>query len=79
MNDFDEIRQLVMDCIRRNRQNTSIMYDWKETIRKQLMEVRNEFISMIDDYTEKFLQSLRDVDQSSALVTFAGEDKSQQY
>ena len=51
-----------MDCIQRNRGNTSIMYEWKETIRRQLMEVRQEFISMIDEYTEKFVQSLRDVD-----------------
>jgi len=62
MSDFDEIRHLVMDCIQRNRGNTSIMYEWKETIRRQLMEVRQEFISMIDEYTEKFVQSLRDVD-----------------
>jgi hypothetical protein len=26
------------------------------------MEVRQEFICMIDEYTEKFVQSLRDVD-----------------
>ena len=34
MTDFDAIRQMVMDCIKKNRGNTSIMYEWKETIRR---------------------------------------------
>jgi len=77
MADFDDIRQLTMESIRNNRKNVSIMRDWKDKIRNTLLEVRNEFISAIDDYTEKFVQSLRDVDQSNELSSFAGEDKRQ--
>jgi ribosome recycling factor len=75
MSDFDDIRQLTMDAIRSNRKNNNIMRDWKENIRSTLLETRQEFIVLIDDYTEKFVQSLRDVDQSSELSNFAGEDK----
>jgi hypothetical protein len=75
MADFDDIRQLTMESIRNNRKNVNIMRDWKDRIRNTLLDVRSEFIAAIDDYTEKFVQSLRDVDQSSELATFAGEDK----
>ena len=75
MADFDDIRQLTMESIRTNRKNVNIMRDWKDKIRNTLLEVRSEFIAAIDDYTEKFVQSLRDVDQSSELSSFAGEDK----
>lgn len=78
MGDFDDIRQMTMESIRTNRENVNIMRNWKEEIRGTLMEVRNEFMNLIDDYTDKFVQSLRDVDQSSELAVYAGEDKRQQ-
>jgi hypothetical protein len=62
MGDFDDIRQMTMESIRANRDNVHIMRNWKEEIRSTLMDVRNEFMVLIDDYTEKFVQSLRDVD-----------------
>ena len=62
MSDFDDIRQLTMDSIRNNRKNSNLMRDWKDSIRQTLLDVRDEFVHLIDDYTEKFVQSLRDVD-----------------
>ena len=44
-----------MDSIRANRCNVDIMRNWKEEIRSTLMDVRNEFMMLIDDYTEKFV------------------------
>ena len=55
MSDFDDIRQLTMDSIRTNGKNINIMRDWKENIRSTLLDVRNEFIQLIDEYTEKFV------------------------
>jgi small nuclear ribonucleoprotein (snRNP)-like protein len=75
MGDFDDIRQMTMESIRTNRDNVNIMRNWKEEIRGTLMTVRDEFMNLIDDYTDKFVQSLRDVDQSSELAVYAGEDK----
>lgn len=75
MGDFDDIRQMTMESIRTNRDNVNIMRNWKEEIRGTLMTVRDEFMNLIDDYTDKFVQSLRDVDQSSELAIYAGEDK----
>lgn len=62
MSDFDDIRQLTMDSIRTHRKNTNVMQAWKKQIRQTLLDVREEFMFLIDDYTEKFVSSLRDID-----------------
>ena len=38
------------------------MQAWKKQIRRTLLDVREEFMFLIDDYTEKFVSSLRDID-----------------
>ena len=59
MGDFDSIRQMTRESIRTNRDNVNIMRNWKEEIRGTLMEVRNEFMNLIDDYTDKFVYKKR--------------------
>ena len=64
MNDFDQIRNLTMDVILKHRKTTNTLKNWKEEIRATLLTIKENFIFLIDDYTDKFCQSLRDIDQS---------------
>ena len=51
MSDFDDTRQLTMDMIRKHRKNDNVQKEWKDTIRTCLLEVRDELIEVIEDYT----------------------------
>jgi len=77
MCDFDEIRKNTMESILKNRKNVNTMLEWKDSIRHELMVVKEEFSKAIDQYTDKFVESLREIDQSSELALFQGEDKRQ--
>jgi len=74
---FDEIRKNTMESILKNRKNVNTMLEWKDSIRHELMVVKEEFSKAIDQYTDKFVESLREIDQSSELALFQGEDKRQ--
>ena len=49
--------------------------EWKQSIRQTLIEVKENFIEWIDNFTNKFVKSLNKIEQSRELIEFAGEDK----
>ena len=53
----------------------SIMKNWRQEIRKILINVRSEFIQWVDNFTNKFITSLKDIEQSKDLKEFIGEDR----
>ena len=58
-----------------NEPSITIIREWKESIRKTLIEVKDEFVEWIDTFTNKFVKSLNKIEQSRELVNFVGEDK----
>lgn len=50
------------------------MKSWKAEIRKCLVGVRNEFMKWVDNFTQQFIDSLRDIDKSRDLAEYTDAD-----
>ena len=61
-----------------NEVNKSIIKEWKEGIRDTLIQVKEQFVEWIDNFTNKFVKSLNKIEQSRDLINFVGEDKRQE-
>ena len=75
MEDFERIKGVTEEAIRSNIKNTTIIANWKNELRKSLMEVRNRYIKHIDNFIYQFSAVFKNVDKTSELANFQGEDK----
>ena len=74
MEDFESIKENTAKSLRENEINTSQMKDWKLGMRKTLLDVRQQFVDWIDNFTNKFIKSLSKIEQSKELLEFQNED-----
>ena len=74
MEDFERIRDLTADSVNSNKENTSIIKEWKQRIRKGLMDIRADFNENIDKFIQMFSDKFKDVEMSSDLLEFRNED-----
>ncbi len=51
------------------------MKKWKADIRKTLIQVRENFISWVDSFTNRFVESLKNIEKSAEMVKYQGADK----
>lgn len=75
MEDFERIRDLTAKAVTSNVENTTIIKRWKQRIRESLMEIRDQFNKYIEQFIELFGDKFKDVEHSSDLLEFRGEDK----
>lgn len=75
MEDFERIKSLTEEAIKTNIKNTTIISTWKNELRKSLMQVRNRYIKHIDNFIYQFSAVFKNVDKTSELAKFEGEDK----
>lgn len=62
MKDFERIKDFTAQVIKAFEGKTNQVRNWKKEIRACLMEVKNNFQLWLDEITNKFLNSLRDID-----------------
>ena len=74
MEDFERIRDLTAESVNSNIENTSIIKEWKQRIRKGLMDIRADFNENIDKFIQMFSDKFKDVEMSSDLLEFRNED-----
>lgn len=79
MEDFERIRDLTAGAVTANITNTTIIKQWKAEIRACLMRLRVEFNRNIDNFIELFSEKFKDVEMSTDLLEFRGEDKKLQH
>ena len=75
MEDFERIKHFAAEQVQFSEKKMNIMKNWRQEIRKILINVRNDFIQWIDNFTNKFILSLKDIEQSKDLKEFIGEDR----
>lgn len=75
MEDFERIRDLTASAVTSNVENTSITKEWKAEIRACLMRIRVDFNKNIDNFIALFGEKFKDVEMSTDLLEFRGEDK----
>ena len=75
MEEFESIKSYTQKAIVENEVNKSIIKEWKEGIRDTLIQVKEQFVEWIDNFTNKFVKSLNKIEQSRDLINFVGEDK----
>ena len=51
-----------------------MMKHWKGEMRKILINVRDQFIKWVDNFTQQFIKSLKDIDKSKELAEFQNID-----
>ena len=78
LEEFEAIKEYTCKAVLENEPSITIIREWKESIRKTLIEVKDEFVEWIDTFTNKFVKSLNKIEQSRELVNFVGEDKRQE-
>ena len=78
LEEFEAIKAYTAKAIQENEPNISIIRKWKEGIRDTLVQVKNEYIEWIENFTNKFVKSLNKIEQSRELISFVGEDKKQE-
>lgn len=74
MDDFERIKTLTAKCIQSNFINTSTIKRWKLEIRQCLMRIRSKFIDQIDGFIFQFGNVFKNVELSTELLEFKGED-----
>ena len=74
MDDFERIKTLTADAIKSNFVNTTTIKRWKYEIRGCLMRIRSKFIDQIDAFIYQFGNVFKNVEMSSELLEFKGED-----
>ena len=75
LEEFEAIKEYTCKAVLENEPSITIIREWKESIRKTLIDVKDEFVDWIDTFTNKFVKSLNKIEQSRELVNFVGEDK----
>ena len=75
LEEFEAIKEYTCKAVLENEPSITIIREWKESIRKTLIDVKDEFVEWIDTFTNKFVKSLNKIEQSRELVNFVGEDK----
>jgi hypothetical protein len=75
MDEFERIKTLTSQAIKSNFVNTSTIKTWKYEIRSCLMRIRTKFIDQIDKFIKSFGDVFKNVEVSTELLEFKGEDK----
>ena len=75
MDEFERIKELTSEAIRSNNVNTKTIKNWKYEIRNCLMRIRTKFIDQIDNFIKQFGDVFKNVEVSTELLEFKGEDK----
>jgi hypothetical protein len=75
MEDFERIKHFTAEQVELNTTKMNVMKNWRQEIRRILINVRSEFIQWVDNFTNKFITSLKDIEQSKDLKEFIGEDR----
>ena len=74
MTDFEKIKATTAQILKAYSSKTNQVKDWKKEIRACLMEVKSNFTEWLDDITNKFLVSLKDIENQGDLKHMAGTD-----
>lgn len=74
MDDFERIKTLTAKAIQSNFINTTTIKRWKYEIRECLMRIRSKFIDQIDAFIQQFGNVFKNVEMSTELLEFKGED-----
>lgn len=56
LEEFDRIKAYSADVIKSNAPKMDPMRKWKNEIRGNLINVRNEFVSWVDTFTNQFIR-----------------------
>ncbi|CDW76656.1 kelch motif family protein [Stylonychia lemnae] len=75
MEEYERIKRMAADAITSNNTKMNGMKSWKNEIRKILMDVRSQFQRWVDVFTNQFILSLKDIENSKDLKEFIGEDR----
>ena len=75
MEDFERIKTLCSEAVTSNIKNTSIIKQWKYEIRASLMKIKVDFNDNLDKFIEKFAKVFKNIESSSELIEYQGEDK----
>ena len=75
MEEYERIKRTAAEAITNNNQKMNGMRSWKNEIRKMLMDVRAQFQRWVDIFTNQFILSLKDIENSKDLKEFIGEDR----
>ena len=75
MDEFERIKELTSEAIKSNNVNTKTIKNWKYEIRNCLMRIRTKFIDQIDNFIKQFGEVFKNVEVSTELLEFKGEDK----
>ena len=62
LEEFESIKSYTYKAIQENEENKSIISEWKETIRGTLIQVKEQFVDWIDNFTNKFVKSLNKIE-----------------
>lgn len=74
MTEYERIKNLASAAIQENFTKMNGMRNWKNEIRHTLMNVRSQFLRWVDHFTNQFINSLRDIENSRDLKEFYKED-----
>ena len=76
---FNEVREFTERAIETNGDAQHELAWWKDDIRDMIMRVRERFLSFIDEYTQTLKKQLNDIESTSEMKDFIGEDRRQEY
>ena len=74
MEQFEKVKEKAARVIKTDQGKMNMMKNWRKEIRHMLVRVRTEFVKWIDNFTQQFFSSLRDIEKSKELSEFAGID-----
>lgn len=73
--EFERIREQAKLAIVENTPNLTLVKDWKQQIRQILLQVKKEFNEWIEILTNKFVNSLRKIEDAPDLKQYANNDR----
>ena len=75
MEDFQRIKRVTEEAVRSNMNNTTIIRQWKRDIRACIMRIKEKYNNLIDKFIYQFSISFKNVENSSEMMEFSGEDR----
>jgi len=75
MDQFSEVRDQTGQAIQDNIDAQHDLAVWKDDIRDMIVRVREQFIVFIDEYTNTMKKQIDEIEQSSDMKVFIGEDR----
>ena len=72
---YEGIKAQTHKIIQEHYPNTTLISEWKASIRQNLQQIKTQFTDWVNDITQKFYQKLANIETTGGMHQYADQDR----